>query len=218
MPSIRSARVQIAVLAICIVLLCAPAARAASSNQGGVIIDYGEGSTSWVWVPFEESEITVLELLERSGIELVSVGFGGLGEAVCQIGPSGCSVEDCRKRLCQTNASSPFWRLYVLDGDTWRMAGNGVSGTKLEDGDIVALSWGSDEPDLPIVTMNELAANSGAASDSSEPLPAIHTDGEAAAADNSTASWAPAVSALGVVILASGVLVYRAKSDSQDAA
>lgn len=217
-PLIRITRMHIAVLAICIVLLFTPWARAASFNQGGVIIDYGEGSTSWVWVPFEEAEITVFELLQRSDIDLVTFGFGGLGEAVCQIGPSGCSVDDCRKRLCQTNASSPFWRLYVLDGNTWRMASNGVSGTLLEDGDVVALSWGNDEFDLPVITMTELAAKAGTVTDSTEPMPAIHTDGDAANHDESADSWAPAVSVLGVVVLASGLLVYRSRTDTREAA
>lgn len=209
---------HIAVLAICMVLLFSPAARAAASSQGGLIIDYGEGSTSWVWVPFEETEITVFELLQRAEIEVVTVGFGGLGEAVCQIGPSGCSVEDCRQRLCQTNASSPFWRLYVLDGTTWRIASSGVSGTKVTAGDIVALSWGSNEPDLPVVSMAALASNANADLEAEVLIPAVHTAGNAAMANESNTSWAPAVRALGVVVLASGALVYRAKSDSRIAA
>ena len=209
---------HIAVLAICMVLLFSPAARAASSSQGGLIIDYGEGSTSWVWVPFEEAEITVFDLLQRSEIETVTVGFGGLGEAVCQIGPSGCSVDDCRRRLCQTNSSSPFWRLYVLDGTTWRIASSGVSGTEVADGGIVALSWGSDEPDLPVVSMATLASNAHADLNAEKLIPAVHTDGQAALANESNVSWAPAVSALGVVVLASGALMYRAKSDARNAA
>lgn len=206
---------HIAIMAICVLLLAAPVARAESLNQGGVIIDYGDGSTTWAWVPFEESEITVLELLERSGIEMVTVGFGGLGEAVCQIGPSGCSVDDCRRKLCQTNSSSPFWRLLVLDGDTWRMVGNGVSGEKVEDGEIYALSWGNDELTLPLTSMDELAANAGADRDSGQP--AYLTRGQLHAEDASI-SWAPSVAILGIVALASGVLIYRARADERPAA
>ncbi len=209
---------HIAILAICIGLLFAPAARAAAFNQAGVIIDYGEGSTSWVWVPFEEPEITVLDVLKHSEINLVTVGFGGLGEAVCQVGPTGCSVEDCQKRLCQTTSSSPFWRLYILDGDTWRMAGNGVSGTTLQDGDMVALSWGSDGPNLPAVTMSDLATKAGADPDAAKPVAAIHTEGHAATEPDSATSWAPAASALGIAVLASGVLVFRARSGFREAA
>ncbi len=217
-PTNRIARMHIALLAICIVLLFAPSARAASMNEAGLIVDYGEGSTSWVWVPFEETEISVFDLLQRSEIDLVTVGFGGLGEAVCQIGPSGCTVEDCRKRLCQTSSSSPFWRLYVLDGDTWRMAGNGVSGTKLGDGDIAALSWGNAEPDLPVLTITELASEADANPEAADPTSSIRTVGNAAVNDDPAASWAPAASALGFVALASGVLVYRSRSDARDAA
>lgn len=211
----RMLRMHVALVAICILLLVAPGARASSMNQGGVIVDYGDGSTTWVYVPFEEDEITVLELVDRSGLEVVTVGFGGLGEAVCQIGPSGCSVDDCRRKLCQTNSSSPFWRLLVLDGDTWRMAGNGVSGQKVHNGEIYALSWGNDEPTLPVVGMDELARNAGA--DDQATQPAYRTQGQLQA-ENASITWGPSVAILGVVALASGVLIYRAKTGEQSAA
>lgn len=214
-PVYRFLRMHLALVAICILLLAAPAAGAGSMNRGGVIIDYGDGSTTWVYVPFEEDEITVLDLLDRSGLEMVTVGFGGLGEAVCQIGPSGCSVDDCRRKLCQTNSASPFWRLLVLDGDTWRMSGNGVSGQKVANDEIYALSWGNDEPTLPVVGMDELESNAGA--DRGALQPTYRTQGQLHATDASIA-WGPSMAILGVVALASFVLIYRAKTGEQNVA
>jgi hypothetical protein len=123
-------------------------------------------------------------------------------------------VDDCRRKVCQTNSSSPFWRLLVLDGDTWRMAGNGISGEKVENGEIYALSWGNDEPSLPIVDMDELASNAGADQGASQP--AYRTQGQLHAEDASIA-WGPSVAILGMVALASGVLIYRAKTSEQHA-
>lgn len=209
---------HVVALAICILLAFAPGARAASFNQAGLIVDYGDGSTSWVWVPFEEEELSIFEVLERSKIDLVTVGFGGLGEGVCQIGPTGCSIDDCRKRMCQTTSSSPFWRVMVLDGDTWRMAASGVSGTKVGDGDIVALSWSSATPDLPVLSIDELTANANADAAADQPLAAIRTEGRVDDVDDSAATWAPVAGTLGAVVLASGALMFRAKSSQQDAA
>jgi hypothetical protein len=214
-PVSKILRMHVALAAICVLLLAAPAAGTGSMNRGGVIVDYGEGSTTWVYVPFEEDEISVLELLDRSGLEMVTVGFGGLGEAVCQIGPSGCSVDDCRRKLCQTNSASPFWRLLVLDGDTWRMAGNGVSGQTVADDEIYALSWGNDEPTLPVVGIDKLASNAGA--DPAGSQPTYRTQGQLHAEDASI-TWGPSVAILGVVALASGVLIYRAKTGEQHVA
>lgn len=206
---------HIAALAVCILLFLAPSARAGSLNQAGLIIDYGNGNTSWVWVPFEGDEIAVVDLLEQSDLDVVTVGFGGMGEAVCQIGPTGCSVDDCRRKLCQTNASSPFWRLMVQDGDEWRMGSSGVSGTKVGDGDIVALSWNGSDPELPLISIDELATNAGA--DQSSANVATSTDGFEND-DSGEISWGPGISALGAVTVVAGVLVYRAKSGQQEAA
>ena len=70
-------------------------------NVAGLVVDYGDGRVSYAWVPFPEDEISGLELLKRSGLEVVTVGFGGLGEGVCQIETTGCPVSECRARLCQ---------------------------------------------------------------------------------------------------------------------
>ena len=212
---LKLTRMHIAALAICILLSLAPSVRAASLNQAGLIIDYGDGSTSWVWVPFADDEITVIDLLEQSQLEVVTVRLGGMGEAVCQIGPTGCSVDDCRRKLCQTTSSSPFWRLMVQDGSEWRMGGSGVSGTRVGDGDIVALSWSGTDPDLPAVSMDDLADKAGADQTSSNI--AVRTEGRVEDGDSS-ASWVPGISALGAVAVVAGVLVFRARTGEQAAA
>lgn len=215
MAGLKLLRMHIAALAMCFVLCLAPSAKAASLNQAGLIIDYGDSSTSWVWVPFEGEDLSVLDLLEQSDLDVVTVGFGGMGEAVCQIGPVGCSVDDCRRKLCQTNGSSPFWRLMILDGDEWRMGASGVSGTKVGDGDIVALSWSGSDPVLPTISFDDLATNAGADRESTKV--ATRTEGQEEDSE-SIVSWLPAIGAFGLVAVAAGALVYRAKSGPQEAA
>jgi hypothetical protein len=158
---------RIALVAVCILTLAVArvtVASAADINVAGLIVDYGDGRVSYAWVPFEEEEISGVKLLERSGLDVVSVGFGGMGEAVCQIDDTGCPVDDCRKRVCQTSdPESPFWRYsqQAAPGE-WSFAATGASGAKVRDGDIEAWSWTGTDANLPAISLDELATLAGA--------------------------------------------------------
>lgn len=207
---------QVALVAICILLPAQLAPAQDGWHEAGVIVDYGDGRTTWVWVPYEDPDTSALDLLHRSELELVTVGFGGLGEGVCQIADTGCPPGECRTRMCQTSSSSPFWRFMRLDGDEWVFLSSGVSGTTVRDGDVFALSWSATTPELPFVGIDELAANAGADRDAANPVSAMRTDGDAP--DEHTSAWAPAAGALGLVVVAAGVLVLRARASRQAAA
>jgi hypothetical protein len=119
------------VLAVPSVLI--PSASGADMNVAGLVVDYGDGRISYAMVPFPEEEISGIELLRRSGLDLVTVGFGGMGDAVCQIEDTGCPVDDCRRRLCQTSdPESPFWRYLrqTTPGD-WEFLALGASGARV---------------------------------------------------------------------------------------
>lgn len=212
-------RAHIVITAMCVLaMLFAPASAADSWQEAGILIDYGDDRITWVWVPFEDPEITVFELLDRSDLDLVTVGFGGMGEAICQVDDTGCPVADCRTRMCQATSSSPFWRFLKLSGDEWAFMGAGVSGTKATDGDIYALSWSAEAPDLPVVTIDDIAQSAGADRDALAPVSVLHTDGESSVPNASPTAWAPAVGALVLVVTAAGVLVLRARSSRGAAA
>lgn len=216
---LQVARTHIVAMTMCVLaMLFTPMAAADSWQEVGILVDYGDDRITWVWVPFDEPEITVIELLNRSDLEMVTVGFGGLGEGVCQIDDTGCPAADCRARMCQTTSSSPFWRFLKLNGDEWSMMGSGVSGTKATDGEIYALSWSADTPELPIVTIDDIVRNTGADRDASSPVSAMRTEGESSTPPASPTAWRPTAGALGLVVTAAGVLVYRARSSQQAAA
>lgn len=151
-----------ALVALCVLGLIAAQVTgvlAARVNVAGLIVDYGDGRVSYAWVPFSEDEISGVELLERSGLDVVTVSFGGMGEAICQIDDTGCPVGDCRTRMCQTSdPESPFWRYSrQTDDGTWRFAATGASGAKVRDGDIDAWVWTGKDVDLPAITIDEIA-------------------------------------------------------------
>lgn len=199
-------------MAICALALLSPPVLAQDDwQETGVVIDYGDDRITWIWIPFTEPETTILDMLTTTKIEMVTIGFGGLGEAVCQIDDTGCPVGDCRQRMCQTSATSPFWRIMKLNGDEWTFANSGVSGIRPANGDIYALSWSGTDPELPVVTMEELAQNAGADRNAADPVPSMRTDGESASSNDPGAHWASAAGALGLIVIMAGVLVFRAR-------
>ncbi len=211
--SVKSAGVHIVIAAMCaLAFILTPANAQDGSYQAGVIIDYGDDRITWVWIPFDEPETPLIDLLEQTELEMVTVGFGGLGQGVCQIDDTGCPAADCRQRMCQTSSSSPFWRLMKLGGDEWSMISSGLSGTKVVDGEIYALSWSAENPELPVVTIDELASRAGSDRDVSAPIAAVRTEGESANANSGSASWELAAGALVFVMVVAGVLIYRARS------
>lgn len=132
-------------------------------NHAGLVVQDAKGNLTWVVVPFAEETITGIDLVERSGLPVVTVGFGGLGEAVCSIGPDGCVVDECRKRLCQSaDPDSPYWQYFRIGADgTWKAQVLGASATTVHDGDVDLWSWTAAGTDLPPVTFDEVAANAG---------------------------------------------------------
>lgn len=201
------------IAALCaLAMLFAPAAAQDETYEVGVIIDYGDDRITWVWIPFDEPETPLVDLLNETDLEMVTVGFGGLGEAVCQIDDTGCPVGECRQRMCQTSSSSPFWRVMKLNGDEWSMTSSGISGAKIVDGDIYAISWSAENPPLPVVAIDVVATNAGADRNASDPVAAVRTEGESDNDGSSATNWATAAGALGIVVIAAGALIFRARS------
>ncbi|MBA2519505.1 MAG: hypothetical protein H0V24_07550 [Chloroflexia bacterium] len=141
-------------------------------NHAGLVVRDQAGELAYAYVAFAEAEISSLELLERSRLPVVTVGFGGLGEAVCAIGGDGCGVSECRRRLCQgPGPDDPFWQAFRqhTPGD-WRWQMLGASSSLVRDGDIDGWSWTSGEANLPALTLAEIA---GLAAAQAAPAPAV---------------------------------------------
>jgi hypothetical protein len=130
---------------------------AASPTYAGLVIRHGDGRITYAYIPLE-NEITGIELLRQSGVSMVTVGFGGLGEGVCSIDGTGCGVGECRKRLCQEGgADAPYWRYFRLSKTgVWKPMLLGASGSIVMPGDLDGWSWTADEPNLPAVSIAEI--------------------------------------------------------------
>src|SRR5690348_5607323 len=108
--------ISLATLLARLLLNPAPARAEDTWNHAGLIVRDGDGRITYAWVPFQEEEIDGITLLKRSGIPVVTVGFGALGEGVCAIAGQGCSVGECRRTVCQASgANAPYWQLFQQD-------------------------------------------------------------------------------------------------------
>lgn len=220
--SLRSRWTHLAVTVMCVLALFGfqmSAASAAEINVAGLVVDYGDGRMSYAWVPFEEDEISGVELLERSGLDIVTVGFGGLGDAVCQIEITGCPIADCRQRMCQTSdPESPFWQYArQTEPGTWTVMALGASATKVRDGDIDSWNWRGTSPELPALSLDEIAELAGGdpslLEDGAMDVPAaVRTDAADEESDDSIEG--AGVALVGAVAAVAVFAVWRARSAS----
>ena len=158
--------ISLAALLAGILLSPAPTLADEALNHAGLIVRDDDGRTTYAWVPFAEEEIDGIDLLQRSGIPVVTVGFGALGEGVCSIGGQGCGVGECRRNVCQaSSASAPYWQYFQQDpadlaGWIWHPLG--ASSSTVANGDVFGWSWTGDDPALPALNATEIARLAGA--------------------------------------------------------
>src|ERR671916_485153 len=144
-------------------------------HHAGLVVRDAQGRMTYAWVPFLEEAIDGIDLLRRSGIPVVTVGFGTLGDGVCSIGGQGCGVAECRRTVCQgSTADAPYWQYFQQDpGDPaiWTWQPLGASSSRVQDGDVFGWSWTAGDPALPALPPDEIAGLAGAVTGAaSEPV------------------------------------------------
>jgi len=115
---------------------------AAEPNHAGVVVVYGNDKASKKCVDFSEDQISGMDALERTGLDISVDASNAMGVAVCKIGRNGCNFpgETC---FCQCQgASCLYWSYWKWKGDKWEYSDLGASNTMLHDGDIDGWVWG----------------------------------------------------------------------------
>jgi hypothetical protein len=222
----------VSVVALLLVFALFPpvAVESQSLNHAGLVIRHSDRRLIYAYIAFAEDEISGVELLRRSGISLVTVGFGGLGEGVCTIDGEGCPASDCRTRVCQGSGSdAPFWQYFrQRSPGNWQPLSLGASSTKVRDGDIDGWSWTPRDANIPPLTMDDLVhlAEVTTATDDAggEPTPAVKTvfpPGHVGTADSDGAQdVATYLAGIGAVLVVGGaaVVAIRRRRQLDDAA
>lgn len=138
----RTSRLHwLAALAVLLLVASAAARAQPPERRAGLVVQFGDGSLQTACVRFSEETISGLDLLLRSGLPVV-VQTGGIGAAVCKIGPDGCNypAEGC---FCKRDgARSIYWAFYTLQGDRWAYANLGAANVAVGDGDVHGWAWG----------------------------------------------------------------------------
>jgi hypothetical protein len=143
------------VLALLLTLASGSAAMADNGpNRAALVIHIGDGQVRYALVEFDEPEITGMELLTRSGLDVVVSPFGGLGGGVCAIESRGCPATNC---FCESyRRPAFFWHYYRLTDEGWQTMLAGAASRTIRDGDVDGWSWTDGEPHLPLVTIAEI--------------------------------------------------------------
>jgi len=151
----------LAALALLAALTFSPSARAADTNAAGLVVRHGDGRLVYVYVEFTEPEITGTELLNRSGLATEVTAFSGLGTAICSLDGEGCPSDGC---FCHSDENpSNYWQYLSLTPDgNWNVEMNGPDNRVVRDRDVDGWSWAADDPQLPAITLDEIARLTGA--------------------------------------------------------
>ena len=171
--------ISLAALLAGVLLAPRPTLAAEALHHAGLVVRDAEGRMTYAWVPFAEEKIDGIDLLRRSGIPVVTFGFGALGEGVCSIAGQGCGVAECRRTVCQGSAAdAPYWQYFAqdpVDPAVWTWQPLGASSSTVEDGDVFGWSWTAGDPGLPALSPAEIASRAGAV-DRAATEPIFRTD------------------------------------------
>ncbi len=135
-------------------------AKAQSSNQVGLVVQYGDGEVVTRCIEFTEPQISGLEVLLRSGLDLV-YSVGGMGTTVCKIGEEGC--DDPARCFCRCKGDKcEYWSYWHLIDGEWQYSGVGAGGYAVRPGAVEGWVWGagtiSNAPRPPDVSFQDICS------------------------------------------------------------
>ena len=123
----------------------APCAAATYTSHVTLVIEHGDGRVIGLCIGFDGSTIGGEAVLQASGVEYATGGYGSLGEAVCQIDDEPASYSSCLP------SSGPYWAVFVARaGGAWEDAASGISSLTFASGDAEGFRYDpQDGPDPP---------------------------------------------------------------------
>ena len=110
-----------------------------------LVVEHGDGRVIGLCIGFDGSSIGGEEVLQASGLEYATGGYGSLGEAVCQIDDEPAAYSACLP------SSGPYWVVFVArGGGAWEDAASGISTLTFASGDAEGFRYDpQDGPDPP---------------------------------------------------------------------
>lgn len=115
-------------------------ATGAPLHHAGLVVTFGDRHSQMFCIEFAEDTISGLQLLQRSGLSLVTSN-GGQGAAVCAIDGQGNSDPTNCFASC-TGGTCAYWAYYQLVNNAWKFSQTGSGQRAVHDGDIDGWAWG----------------------------------------------------------------------------
>ena len=184
---------------MCLALLLPGLGRAQDGrpNRAALVVRHGDGRVVSACVAFDEPSISGIELLRRSGLDVVTQG-GAIGAAVCKLDGEGCDypTEDC---FCRRDGPlTVYWAYSRLRDGRWSFSPQGASGTRVQPGDVEGWAWGTGSANSgaqPPVLAFEQVCESEAAPTAVPPEPTAAPEPSAAAEPTAPPTAVPEPSA-----------------------
>lgn len=115
-------------------------------NRAGLVVVHGDGRIVTRCIDFAEPQITGIELLQRSGLDL-NVEASGMGATVCALDGAGCSFPQ-QSCFCQCEgAGCVYWSYWRWENDGWRYAQTGAANSTVLPGSLEGWVWGAGSVD-----------------------------------------------------------------------
>ena len=101
-----------------------------------LVVELGDGEQVGRCVGFNASSISGEEVLQASGLEYATQGYGSLGQAVCQVDEEPAAYSTCLP------SSGSYWALFTSRaGGAWQAGDVGISSLDFANGDAEGLRY-----------------------------------------------------------------------------
>lgn len=126
-----------------LVLLLPAQTQGQTTNRAGIVVKFSDGRVQTSCVSFQTESISGLDLLQRTGLDVIAQSTGG-NAAVCKISGDGCAfpAEPC---FCKFGGGQQgqYWAYWRLNGGAWQYAAQGASSTRVTNGDVDGWAYGN---------------------------------------------------------------------------
>ena len=121
--------------------LAAGSLRQEVENRVGLVVVHEDGAVVTQCVAVDQPEVTGLQVLEQSGLDLNYDPSNPMGAAVCRIDGEGCGYpqDDCFCRCLDVPCF--YWSYWTLTDGAWRYSQLGAAGRRLVPGEVDAWVW-----------------------------------------------------------------------------
>lgn len=180
-------------------------AQSAGPNRAALVVVHGDGRTVTRCVEFAEAQISGLELVQRSGLDL-NLEASGMGASICWLDGEGCTYpgQSC---FCQCEGENClYWSYWRSQAGAWVYSNLGAASTVVTPGAVEGWVWGAGTVDVakapPAIAFDAICAAPTATSTATHtatpiftvtPVPTIGV--ETPATTPATATWTPAPTA-----------------------